>query len=534
MLAATISSQTRAQNNVIAVVNGDSIFVSGLETELMRIHTGQEQAQRGEFDLPKLIDKIINERLMVQEAHSLELDRDSALVDNVSKFQSRAAVAKLLKDVLPDTYTLTETEVQDFFVEQYRQFRFNMLTVRDKDRADSLYQAIANGASFEDLARQHSLDMYKYRGGDLGLSRWIDVEDVIKSQAEGMHVGDVRGPFVNRHAYSIIRLSDEKPADLAELDAHRKKIVEILTARKQQRARDGYFDLLKARHSARVDKDALHRVAEGLRTESGSIDGNLTVAQVGDEVITADEVIRSIMRSGRIGNKDAMETTVSDAVEGLIRDRVAERAAKDYGKLNDPDVVNEAAAYQDSLLVLKYLEEVVTPQIQIAQSQIDSFYQANRDNYRQPSIVKISQITVATKEEADSVIARLSQGASFAWLAEKISIDDYAKSGGDIGTVNIGAYPDHIRHDLETCDIGRVMGPYASTNGYVILKVRDRIPGDYYPLSNVEARIRQTLFQTAFNQTLDRIVDKLRSSSEISINTDVVEKLSIRGKEGER
>jgi len=532
-LAALASSLAYAQSEVIAVVNGDSILASRLEIELMRIHESLGQAQRGDFDLEKLINRIIDERLMVQEAYSLELDQSPSLLNDVHRFQTKIAVAQLMKEVLPDSYSVTDSEIRDFFVVQYRQFRFNLLTVRDKDVADSLYQTITNGASFEDLARRYSLDMYKYRGGDLGMSRWIDVEDALKSQAESMRVGDVSRPFLNRHAYSILRLSDQKPADSEELDSHRKKIVAILTARKREVARNAYFNHLKERYSARVNQDALHSAAEGLKTESGSIDGELAVAQIGDQTITADEVIRSIMRSGRIGNKDDMETIASDAVEGLIRDRALERAAADEGMLKDANVVKETEAYRDSVLVLMYLEEIVAPQIQIPVSQIDSFYQANRDDYRQPSNVKLSQITVPTEELADSVMGRLSRGASFAWLSERMSSDNYAKAGGDIGTVNLASYPDQVRHDLETRGIGQVVGPYASAGGYLILKLRDRTPGDYLPLSRVETRIRQALFQTAFNQTLDHVVSELRRNSDISINTEVVEKLSISGKKDE-
>ena len=128
------------------------------------------------------------------------------------------------------------------------EFHLEILTVRSKDQADSLYAAITKGADFEDMARQYSIDMYKYRGGDLGFIRWIDLENDLKDQTADIKVGDIQSPFQYRGAYSILKLVDEKPSDPEEFNTYRDKIVEILTLEKRHNAWERYIDGLKMQY----------------------------------------------------------------------------------------------------------------------------------------------------------------------------------------------------------------------------------------------------------------------------------------------
>jgi peptidyl-prolyl cis-trans isomerase C len=536
LFAISLCGLVQAANNqpVIAVVNGDSIYLDRLETELARIHAGQGQVRRGEFDIDKLVTRMVNEQLMIQEARLMDLDQDPGFLNDVAGFQSRMAVTQLLKVALPDTYTVSDKEIRNFFLEQYPQYHFEILTVRTKDQADSLYSAIAKGAKFEDEARQYSIDMYRYRGGDLGFIRWIDLEDDLKDQATDIKVGNLRGPFEYRGAYSLLKLIDEKPADPEELEPYRKKVVDILTFRKRRDAWARYIDSLKKIYPVRVNEDAVHALSQDLKTQTtDSSKSKVVMAEAAGEKITGSDLIGRIMRTGQMGNKQAMSTITTEALNELINERLLQHKAADVGLLNDPDVLSNTDAFRDSVLVLEYLDNVVKPMIEIPASEVDSFYQANRDKYRGPGHVKISQLTVDTEAQADSLAARLAEGANFSWLAEKYSIDQYASKGGDAGIVSVSPYPDKVRQELETSEVGQIIGPFQSMTGFELVKLREKIPGEILDFSKMEERIKSYLFQEAFNRTLDGILERLRSHSDITINHDVVNNLLISGGKGE-
>jgi parvulin-like peptidyl-prolyl isomerase len=556
-MAALHGQDARAtmDDSTLAIVNGERISTGDLAKELMRIHSGQSEVRRSNFNVEKLVNKLINDRLMIQEAHLLELDQDPKFLRKIEAHRLKQAAARLLRKVIPDTFSVSDDEVNTFFNEQFRQYRFAMLSVHERKLADSLFDIVKlqggdtlQHPNIKELAKQFSVDMYRYRGGDRGLQRWIDIENIIKVRvqhhdgAESIKVGEIAAPFANHDAFSFFQLLEQKPANPEELAANRTEIISILKMQKIQTALNQFVEKLKRQSVISIDKKALDTVKGKQKPSSMTKDNpGPVLARVGSAgappgaQITAFDYYYKLMQRGKWSSEMSIDSVAKETVDELIRDKLFEQEAVRRNIEAEPEVVENTKSYQDSLLVMTYLEQTVSPQINITQADIDSVYEANRESYRGPSDIIISQITVAGKASADSLMARLKGGANFGWLAKTYSTDDYAAKGGDYGKANAGEFPENIRRELESSPLGQsagappYLGPYPAENGFVIIRLKDRIPGKVLELSAVAENIRQQLYQMEFNRVLDKTLESLKSASHISLNQKVIDHLAIEG-----
>ena len=91
-----------------------------------------------------------------------------------------------------------------------------------KTRAEKVLSQIGAGAPFEEMARAHSTDPSKERGGDMGLLHRGSLEDAFEQAARDLRPGQVSGVVESIYGYHIIRVTEIRPpqkktfADVAE------------------------------------------------------------------------------------------------------------------------------------------------------------------------------------------------------------------------------------------------------------------------------------------------------------------------------
>jgi len=222
----------------------------------------------------------------------------------------------------------------------------------------------------------------------------------------------------------------------------------------------------------------------------------------------------------------------SGVLEELIENKLLKLEALAHDYKSNSGVLEITGEYADSLLLMRYIGEVIDPQIMVSPTAIDSFYQANRLLFRKSGAVKFSQITTTTKDSSLLLLERFKQGSDFAWLAKQYSIDDASIKGGDKGWVNLSSFPSSIKDTLAITQFGQVIGPYESMEGFVILKLEDRKEGDIYELEAVRGRIKKILEQVEFDRIMNFTLEQLKKNSVIKIDHEAINKLVLGVKRG--
>jgi peptidyl-prolyl cis-trans isomerase SurA len=128
-----------------------------------------------------------------------------------------------------------------------------------KAKVSLVREAIAKGAKFEDLVKEHSEGLSKATGGDLG---WMEkglLRPDLEKAALGLKAGQVAGPLESDKDVSFIQLIEAQIDAARPFAEVRDKILEKLQEPKAQNAIEQYMQALRVRANVRyqVAKDKI-------------------------------------------------------------------------------------------------------------------------------------------------------------------------------------------------------------------------------------------------------------------------------------
>ena len=180
VIALPADAQVKSERAVLAIVNGDSVFTSDVDAIFSKMHSAMSTAAKGQFDYHKLLNKLVNDRLIVQEAEALGIDED----EYVTRFlygrkQNWVRGIYVRDNFKPDT-TVSEARLREYFHANYHKVRVRTISVESKATADSLAQRIRQGEPMDSLAKMYSVDMFRYVGGIQSMKYWCTVEDELR------------------------------------------------------------------------------------------------------------------------------------------------------------------------------------------------------------------------------------------------------------------------------------------------------------------------------------------------------------------
>ncbi len=111
---------------------------------------------------------------------------------------------------------------------------------------------------------------------------------------------------------------------------------------------------------------------------------------------------------------------------------------------------------------------------------------------------RLRRIVVSSTDEAQAVLDRLSAGEDFTALVEEVSL--YPAGGGDVGFYGPADLLPAWREALAEAEVGQVVGPLQSADGFNILQVTDRQVGRVHArhiLVDTEEETRRVLERLA-------------------------------------
>lgn len=221
---------------VVARVEGAPIWASDVRREAV----AQGLIGEGEpFDpatdlFRRVLDEVIDQELLAREAERRGLD-DSPL----ARQRLEAARKRILGDMLVETVVndaISERAIEQLYQEQRRlteqseEFRARMILARTREEAEAVMTLLANGASFEALAAERSIDeSTRFNGGDLDYFTVDTMPPAFGAALRDARAGDTVGPFQAEGGWAILRVEDRRQEQPLSLEQARPQILRFLT-----------------------------------------------------------------------------------------------------------------------------------------------------------------------------------------------------------------------------------------------------------------------------------------------------------------
>ena len=211
-----------AAAKVLAKVNGVEITDDDLKVAAEDIGPGIPRQLEGKARETYLLDVLIDEQLLVQEAQSQKLGETSDFAKRLAylrdKALSQTVVTKIAKDAATDaavkqTYdTLVKAQKPD------TEYRAHHILVQTEDEAKAVAKRLKGGEDFGKVADETSKDSGS-KGGDLGpfFTRDKMVPEFGDALAK-LEPGQVSDPVKTQFGWHIIRLDEKRPKVIPTLE----------------------------------------------------------------------------------------------------------------------------------------------------------------------------------------------------------------------------------------------------------------------------------------------------------------------------
>lgn len=256
------------------------------------------------------------------------------------------------------------------------------------------------------------------------------------------------------------------------------------------------------------------------------------LARLGNLALPADELkalLATLPAAERARLKEDRST-----LQAWIRSRLAEKAlleqAHNQGWDGRPEIQRMTREASEQILLRTYLESVSkVPDSYPSEAELQAAYDAGKDNWVTPPMLRVSQIFIAvgsqrSDEQARKQIQELGRQArvakaDFAALARAHSEDAVtAQRGGDSGLQPLQHFVPGMREVLQALKPGEVSEPLRSDAGYHLLKLAERQPARTASLAEVRERLRDSLRAQRQQQVARAYLEGLLDSTTLSID----------------
>ena len=266
-------------DRIVAVVNGEIVTYQDLLRQT-RQATGVESGPVVEQAMPQVLDAMIDEAVLRQEAERLEVKVTDAEVDGeirqlkarrrlteedfaqglrlqgltLEQFRERTRQdmmrQRMLGFMVRRKVIVTQEEVDDYIARNGSELTreqaldLQVLIVGGAETAAGLRAAIQKGElTFSDAVARHS-EGPKVADGTLETVRWRDLAGPWREAVRGLAVGEISEPFPIQGKWAVLKLLDRKEASPRPAEQVEEEVREaLLRPKMEERFREYMADL---------------------------------------------------------------------------------------------------------------------------------------------------------------------------------------------------------------------------------------------------------------------------------------------------
>jgi parvulin-like peptidyl-prolyl isomerase len=193
-----------------------------------------------------------------------------------------------------------------------------------------------------------------------------------------------------------------------------------------------------------------------------------------------------------------------------------------------PEVKKLLDELSRGVLGQQLMNQQLASKINITETDLQTYYAANKDKYVESAKAKISHILVSEKQQAVDLIKRIKDGEDFAELAKEFSEDENTKAnGGRIDSeVAAGSYVPVIgdANELNAAIMAAepptvLQEPSETEHGWEIVKVESRQPERQKGFDEVRQQVMVTLTNLKRQEVQQEFIKQMMDKYDVIIHT---------------
>ena len=226
-----------AQETVVAKVNGKTITEADIR--LAEAELGSDLGSLPDVTKRRvLVEFLIENQLFADAAEAQKLATGPDYNDRIQYWRRRSLRDLYFDKTVKDS--VSDAEAKKFYDDQVgsaksEEVRARHILVESKEKARELFEKVAYGTDFAELAKQNSKDPgSKDQGGDLGYFSKGQMVPQFEEAAFKLQKGEVRQPFETQFGWHILKVDDKRTGQAVPFDTVKERIVGAIIHQKAQ------------------------------------------------------------------------------------------------------------------------------------------------------------------------------------------------------------------------------------------------------------------------------------------------------------
>jgi len=245
---------------ILASFSGQTITLG----ELNQLWEEVPEDYKLQLDKSMVLDQMISEKLLIQEAENTGLEEDNDVLEQIKKMTEQILVQALIEREILDKVDISDEEILEYyeqnkvnFTEKEQVHLFNILLESEEEARDILEQLRA-GEDFSEIAIEKSTGPSAAQGGDLGyLSKGTiipDIEDVVFA----LEVEELSEVIKTDFGFHILKITEKKPEIVKTSEEVKEDIIQTLLPDKQKEAFENLIEELKSKSEIEINEEILN------------------------------------------------------------------------------------------------------------------------------------------------------------------------------------------------------------------------------------------------------------------------------------
>ncbi len=300
---------------------------------------------------------------------------------------------------------------------------------------------------------------------------------------------------------------------LGEFSALRYELMDRTSLRPAQAAGGKVVAQIGAEKITEAQLDAL--IEEDIEDRLASIKAFVTPQQLNEQKERVLEQFRSPQaRQEFLRNWLAEEILYRQALEEDLRDK--------------PEARRLVHKLTRQALSQQLMNDRIAAKINLTDTDVESYYKANQDQYVAPARAKISHILVSEEQRAKEILTRIQEGADFAELAKELSLDAGTKDQG--GRIDDDVLKDsyvpgvgdanEINASIFAADApGLLDRPFQTDKGWEIIRVEEKHPPRQQSLDEVCQQVTMQLLRRTSEDVQREYIKEMMDKHQVIVHT---------------
>lgn len=216
-----------------------------------------------QLDKSLVLDQMISEKLLIQEAKYMGLEEDNDVLEQIKKITEQILVQVLIEREILDKIKVNDEEVleyyeqnKDGFTEKEQVHLYNILLETEEEAQDVLEQLEAGG-DFSEIAIEKSAGPSATQGGDLGYLTRGTIIPEIEEVVFALVLEELSEVIKTDFGFHILKITEKKPETIKALEEVKEDIIQTLLPDKQKVAFENLLEELKSKSEIEINEELL-------------------------------------------------------------------------------------------------------------------------------------------------------------------------------------------------------------------------------------------------------------------------------------